>query len=350
MKLYISILLFILVGFGIWLASRDSSDPDNKIEAPRSDLAAKPTLNPDTVNASADEAGVKSASASNTGAVQSVAVFDEEFQVRVYSEDPLASITPFHDEPIATYYDWLAEAASAGDTNAALELGFVLMRCVGYATTEDELNKKVSRMHQTHLVDDPSKQEPRFVDDIQPYIDLEQQRYEICKGLSDEQVMGSDEWFELAAELGNYFAQAGATERALRQYWLSHGLDDGVETFNDIVRQVRLFADQEPERLRQSIDHLRKARERGSLQALRDLAFLYSANVIEPENAYSTTANAYANLRAASEVWQEIWGPGSYTYKDDLHKMSEMLGTYELAWAERQARTILREANCCRNP
>ena len=362
MKLTVVTSLIVLVGIGVWALFRDSELQSESSAANESEIHAgfdSGTVATDqevfdrlsaTHDAETTPGNTNAADYADPDSSQVVAVFDGEINVRVYSVDAILKFIPFHEEPIATYYDSLKDAADAGDTDAALELGFVLLRCIGYATTKEELEQKVDRMLQTHLIESTIGQESRLVDNIQPYIEIEQQRYEICKGLSNEQVTSSDEWFDRAAELGDYFAQAGTMERGLEQYWLSTGVQHGVESFGEIALEMGRFAKQDPERFRQSFDHLNRAREQGSLQSLRDLALLYSANAIKPQNIYSSTANAYANLRAASEVFQQIWGPGRYTYKDDIQAMSEELGINELKWAEAQARAILREPNCCKHP
>lgn len=108
------------------------------------------------------------------------------------------------------------------------------------------------------------------------------------------------------------------------------------------------FAAAQPEQLRRAVDFMFAARAQGSLQAEHDLALLYAAEIVKPPNERSANANAYANLWAASEVWRQIWNPGSYNHDDDLRRLSNRLSTYELGWAEEQAQAILRARNCCK--
>lgn len=350
MRFYYLVLVFVVAGIGLWAVRDGPNDQERMVEpllSARDAERKKPSNQTDTWGELAKR---RAAEPRQAPSIRDVSVFDGEFNVRVHSFNVLREFMPGHDVPIADYYDSLAQLAHAGDTNAALELTFALMHCVGYATTKVELTDRINKMHQTHLVASPSRPEPLLVEDIYPWIEIEQQRYEVCKGLSKEQVAGYYDWFDLAAKLGDYFAQAGAIEWVLDRYWRTHGLGANVQGFEAVVHQLQMLAETGSYELGQSIEHLKAAREQGSIQALHDLALLYSADIVQPQNGYSATANAYANLRAASEVWQQIWGPGSYTYGKDLSRLSDRLRPYELSWAEGRARSILRDANCCRNP
>jgi len=286
-------------------------------------------------------------SAEEASTIPEVQVFDGAFTVRVYPSGP-DTFKPPRERPIADYYYSLAEAANVGDAEAAFELGLALRRCVGFAMTEKELNEKLNAMRQTHLVESPYDARSRFVEGIHHSIALERRRYETCKGLSNDQVMGYHDWFTVAAELGNYNAQMGTFQNALDHYWLTQGLAPNVEGFDDGVGVIRIYAEAEPEALSQHIGFTFAARSRGSLQALHDLALLYAAGILQPANGHSGRVNAYANLRAATEAWYRIRNPGSYNYDEDLRRLSNGLSIYELDWAEGQAQAILRQDNCCK--
>lgn len=336
----------IVAGIVLWAGLDVPNRLARSIDAHNAPVSPSPTTILDSREANAKLAESDTVRDREADAIREVLVFDGAFSVRVNSSDVLRTLRP-REGPIANYYDSLAEAANAGDGYAAFELGFALSRCLGYATTEQELDDKLDAMQQTHLLQSPYYPRPRLLEDIDGFIENERQRYEICKGLSNEQITSFQDWFAVAAELGNYDAQLGAIERALERYWLTQGLGTDVQGFDDAVGVMTTFATAEPEELRQAIEYMFAARAQGSIQALRDLAVLYAAGVLKPPNELSANANAYANLRAASEVWHGIWDPGSYNYDEDLRRLSDRLSMYELNWAEKQAQAILREKNCC---
>lgn len=284
------------------------------------------------------------------GSVRRVPAFDNAFSVRVHVFDMLDAITPLREGPIADYFGALAQSANAGDARAAYELGFVLYRCVGYATTAQELSDKVDTMSQTHLLQGPYYPQPQLTDDVHTFIEIERERYRDCKGLSNEQITGYYDWFVLAAELGDYIARSQAIELTRDHYLLSQGLAPDIRDFDDAVGIMNRIASAEPERLQQAAQHLFAARAQGSLQALHDLALLYAAGIMNAPNEHSATANAYANLRAAFEVWRSLRSPGSYDYGEDLRQLANSLSPYERNWAEVRAQSILLEKTCCRDP
>jgi hypothetical protein len=338
---------FIAAGIAFWVGLDVLNRPAQTIDSRNTAVDPSPVLTLDPRGADARPPESSVVMAGEADAIREVSVFGGAFSVRVYPADVFGAFRP-REGPIANYYDSLAQAANAGDANAAFELGFALNRCVGYATTEQELDDKLNTMYQTHLLEDPYNVRSRYVEDINGFIKIERERYEICKGLSEEQIATFHHRFTVAAELGNYFAQMGAIEHALDRYWLAQGLIPNVENFDDVVDAMSKFSAAEPEQLHQAIDFMFAARAQGSLQALHDLALLYAAEVLKPPNEHSANANAYANLRAASEVWRQIWSPGSYNYDEDLRRLSDRLSIYELNWAEEQAQAILREENCCK--
>ncbi len=333
----------IAAGIALWLGLDVPNRPDRTIDAQNTAVGPAPVAILDPREPDAKPSESNSVMAGKPGAFRDVSVFEGAFNVRVYPSDVFSP----REGPIADYYDSLAQAANSGDADAAFELGLALRRCPGIATTGQELDDKLNAMRQTHLVHGPYYLRPRLVEDTNAFIELERQRYEICKGLSNEQVTGYHDWFTLAAELGNYYAQTGAIERTQNNYWQTQGLVPDVQGFDDVVGVMKRLAEAEPEELGQAIRHLFEARAQGSLQALHDFALLFAAGVLRPANGHSATANAYANLRAASEVWHRIWSPGSYNYDENLRRLSNRLSIYELDWAEGQAQAILREENCC---
>lgn len=340
----------IAAGIALWVGLDVPNRPDRTIDAQNTAVNPSPVAILDPSGADAKPSESDTVTAGEAGAIREVSVFGGAFSVRVYPSDVFDAVGPPREGPIADYYDSLAQAANGGDAHAAFELGFALSRCPGIATTEQELDDKLNSIHQTYLVHRPYYLRPKLVEDINAFIELERQRYEICKGLSKEQVTGFHDWFTLAAELGNYHAQMAAIGRVRDRYWLTQGLAPGVEGFDDVVGIMKMFAAAELEKLQQAIRHMFAARAQGSLQALHDLALLYAAGVLQPPNEHSATANAYANLRAASEIWHRIWEPGSYNYDDDLRRLSDRLSMHELDWAVGQAQAILREENCCKEP
>jgi hypothetical protein len=346
--------LLLIAGMAIGIALLASLIVPNRLDrtiAPQSTAVGpprEPALDLNRPDANLSESNTVTAGAAD--AIGEVSVFDHAFTIRVYSTDVLDAFTPYREEPITDYYDSLAQAGNAGDAQAALELGFVLQRCRGYATTEQQLDDKLNAMSQTHLLQGPYYPRPRLVEGIGAWMEIERQRYKICRGLSSEQIMGFHDWFALAAELGDYYAQTGAIRRARDRYWLAQGAAPVMHGFDDAVSIMTMFAAAEPEELRRAMEHMFAARTQGSLQALHDLALLYAARVLQPPNEHSPTANAYANLRAASEVWHRIWDAGSYNYDEDLRRLSDRLTLYEFDWAEDQAQAILRADNCCREP
>lgn len=281
--------------------------------------------------------------------VREVPVFDGDFSVTVYPVQAMHERTEYTDESIAEDHDSLAGAAKRGDADAALQLFYALQRCRGAATTDEALESRVGAMLRTGMVGEPFFPEPTRVDDLARYIDLERGRLELCRGLTEEQIRHAHEWLMLAAELGDYGARASAMEESIEHYLISHGVTpDRAPGLQGAVGDARKFAAGAPAAFRAAAVQMLAARVEGSLQALRDLAIVYAAGALSPSNDYSAAANAYANLRAAAEVWQQAMPPGSYRFDADLRRFRKGLSADELDWAESEARAILREENCCR--
>lgn len=287
--------------------------------------------------------------APNTGSPQHVAVFDDAFTVTVRPVPTMHERTRYAETSISADHDELADAAKHGDADAALQLAYALRRCVGAATSDEALDQRVRAMFRTGMVGPPWFPEPTGVDDFAPYIDFERRRLEICRGLTPGQIERAHDWFILAADLGDYGAQVTAMEVALDRFVLdqvqSSGRDPG---FEGTVRDMGAFAAGEPAAFRQAARHMLAARAQGSLQALRDLALVYASGALDAPNDHSAAANAYANLLAVAEVWHASMNPGSYRFDEDLARMSRGLSAGERAWAEAEARAILKQEECCR--
>lgn len=278
-----------------------------------------------------------------------VPVFDGAFTVTVYPVETMHETTEYADRSVADDYDELANAAKRGDADAAEELAYALRRCNHAATTDQELEDKVGAMLRTGMVGAPWFPEPTEVDNLAQYIDLERRKLELCRGLSRQQVGRAQDWFKLAGELGDYGAQVSAMELALDHYLLTQDISpSGAPGLQGPVRDMEKFAAGAPEEFRTAARHMLAARAQGSVQALRDLAIVYAAGAVRPSNQYSPEANAYANLLATAEVWHQAMNPGSYRFDEDLRRFRRGLSGEELAWAEAEARSILREETCCR--
>lgn len=297
-------------------------------------------------------AGAGSAHATDPAGIdenREVPVFDGAFTVTVHPVDTMHETTAYADESVADDYEELANAAKRGDADAALELAYALRRCGDAATTEQALEDRLGAMLRTGRVGPPWFPEPTQVDNLAQYIDLERRKFELCAGLSGEQIDRAHDWLELAAELGNYGAQVNAMEEALDHYLLTNGISPHTAPgLQGPAHDLQKFAAGAPEDFRAAARHMLAARAGGSVQALRDLALVYAAGALSPANGYSAAANAYANLLAAAEVWHQAMNPGSYRFDEDLRRFRRGLSSDELAWAEAEARSILREENCCR--
>lgn len=276
-------------------------------------------------------------------------VFGGEFTVTVYPVPTMHETTAYADGSVAGDYDALAAEAKRGDGEAAVQLGYALDRCRGAATSEDALEERLGVMLRTGEVGPPWLPEPTRVDNLTFYIDRERQRFELCEGLTEEQIGRAYDWYALAAELGNYGAQSAAMQMALDHYSQTHHLTrSDAPGVSGIARDLEKFAAGDPQAFRTAARNMLAARAQGSLNALRDLAAVYAANALRPGNDYPSAANAYANLLAVAEVWHVAMNPGSYRFEDDLARFSRGLSAEEIAWAEAEARDILQQANCCR--
>jgi len=281
--------------------------------------------------------------------IREVPVFDGSFTVTVYPVETMHETTAYADRSVANDYDELANAAKRGDADAAGQLAYALRRCNDAATSDEELEDRVGAMLRTGMVGTPWFTEPTEVDNLAQYIDFERRKLEICRGLSRQQIDRAQDWFKLAAELGNYGAQVSAIELALDHYLLTQNISPSEATgLQGVVRDVEKFAAGAPEEFRTAARQMLSARFQGSVQALRDLAIVYAAGTLRPSNPYSPAANAYANLLATAEVWHQAMNPGSYRFDEDLRRFRRGLSGEELAWAETEARSILREETCCR--
>jgi hypothetical protein len=275
----------------------------------------------------------------NASSAERIAVFGGEFTVRIEHVDLMPAR---REQPgaVVDYYDAFAAAATAGDARAAIELASALLRCVGHATTEEALRARVDRLQQTHMTESEGAQ--RYAPDIEPWVELEHERYALCRDLSDAQLASRYEWAALAAELGSYPGRVRALGNLLDRYWT---LERGAAPEDDagVFASLHALAETRPEPLSAAIGHTQAARANGSVQALYDLYFLYGSGVLAPDNGYSGAANAYAHLRAAAEAWGS-----SVDFGDRLQRLGDSLSPFEHDWAERRAREILRSANCCK--
>lgn len=243
---------------------------------------------------------------------------------RLRSERPLV---------LADSYDEFAEAAHNGDQFAAYDLGIWLQRCTSVRIkTRPEFDAAIVQFTQTHQfpakVIAPWSKEARTAmigrEPTDRAVASLTRDFEFCSGLTDEQILGYVDWFEVASTNGH--PSAG---HKIGEHGAAHGLN----------------RDQSEQLLLQSWNS-------GYMKSAEALANLYrSSDGTEPPNHKLVYAYQfiYSELFVADDSISSHGRKLGYPHLlDAVSEEAAKLSPHELAEAQSLAKILLeRNENCC---
>lgn len=225
---------------------------------------------------------------------------------------------------VSEYYEEWSSRAKAGDGDAAFLLHNSLANCKSRIESEEELNEAIDQLYQTHSTqtsdDGTPNTIPGFQDERLKIVETSLRKSFVkCKELTDEQMPNGSEWLILAANHGN----AHAARQLAQELFVSD--------------------------LGESIKYLEMAWLSGDLDALPELAFIYSKG--GPDGTDPVQANVYWSLYVMiTKQLQEAGGELLHAPPSEeiTASYASQLRPYEIEQSIAMAKQILRSnPNCC---